>query len=531
MTSFKEIAHSIDLLYPPKGLRDLAMRFRYPEMIPGNIPLGPISLKRLAGRVKGNQVKKIELLHYNTYLLRANIQLLDFVKIGIGLGRFMVCCGITPAQLLEKVLKHYSSSDICDKLFPPVKVFGVPTDPVNLACRATGSVTSLASFILEKLDWSIEKIIDILEVPEEIIVDVISSITGIRLVDVYRKDKDQITNRAIEIGQQVFHFYDLVSLCEVWLSESRGYILRERPGINYFIGPRDPQPGEWEHLGSGLLVFSPTYSIADGGSHKYSISGVSRQMPGGCDFGALVDSDKWAFKGIQLTLVDIGYGFIELYSTHLYSGGDMPDFCNRIVREPSDNEKSDVRAVQVEELAQFIKATHKPWNVAVIMGDFNIREADHRKELYNTLNKFEEMKFDDWYSLEVFSKIYLDTNDNLIADPGQTNIDLDNDPGRSCDSICQIYSNLYPDEFTNNQEKLPQGSDYYCVETKTSSGDGSRYDYIFVQRPVTSHTFNLDVSRIRRRAFKRPVNHGGTINYMSDHLGLEVTLFVSPRNA
>jgi hypothetical protein len=48
-----------------------------------------------------------------------------------------------------------------------------------------------------------------------------------------------------------------------------------------------------------------------------------------------------------------------------------------------------------------------------------------------------------------------------------------------------------------------------------------------VERPRSSHTFTLDVSRIRHRAFKRV--QPGTVAYLSDHLGLEITLFPSPK--
>jgi hypothetical protein len=56
---------------------------------------------------------------------------------------------------------------------------------------------------------------------------------------------------------------------------------------------------------------------------------------------------------------------------------------------------------------------------------------------------------------------------------------------------------------------------------------GGRIDYLFVQRPLPEHTFRLDVSRIRRRPFQRPLGPGDSQPFLSDHLGLEVTLFIS----
>ncbi len=517
VTSFKEIAQSIDQLYPPFGFRDLTRRFRYSEILPGELPHGTVSLMNLAERIEGKNVKKIKLLHYNTWLLRDYFKFADIIKAFGGFARFINCAGLSCADVLAEVLKRFSSSSICDKLFPPIfSVCGVSINPLNDTCKIIGSAADLAAWIIEKLGDGIDMIFDLIEAPFDVIVDVIFKLLGwvIPWDLTIGPDIPDIENRAVEIGQQAFR-YDLVSLCEVWRQEFRELLLKQGPAVQIFKGPSDPIYGEFEHLGSGLLSFSPTYFTADGGNHKYATSGVARSMPGGCDFGALADSDKWARKGIQLTLVFTDCGCIELYSTHLYSGGDMPDYLNSVVGgEPSDEEKADVRAAQVDELAQFINKTHKSSNVAIIVGDFNISTYrrnktgnTEREDLYQNLNKFNGIKFDDWYSLSIFSGIYAQN------DPGHTN--------GSFNDVCKA--------FPIEKARPPAENDYYCDEQKISNGAGGRIDYIFIQRPVTSHTFNLDVSRIRRRAFKRPENHSGSANFMSDHLGLEVMLFISPR--
>jgi hypothetical protein len=64
---------------------------------------------------------------------------------------------------------------------------------------------------------------------------------------------------------------------------------------------------------------------------------------------------------------------------------------------------------------------------------------------------------------------------------------------------------------------------------------GYRLDYIFIERPTNQHAVDVDLGRIRRRPFWRGGQHprssfrtNGTPNFLSDHLGLEVTLLVSP---
>ena len=325
--NFTEVAAHIDRFYPPKTMRTLAKRFRYVGVEPGFSPPGIISLRAIEARVNENKVKKLEFLHYNTWLIKDNFKLVDIIKSLGGWGRFMDCMGLGYADILAGVLERIGSSEICDKFFPPIfSACGVSINPLNDTCKLVGNVSKLASYLIEKLGNTIDWIFDQIDAPFNIIADVVFGNLGSVIPgEISLKEAPCIDNRVIAIGDQAFA-YDLISLCEVWRQEHKNALLGRGPATPAMTGPRDPNPGEWEHMGSGLLVFSPKFSIMDGGNHVYETTGVSRSMPGGCDFGRMVDSDEWARKGIQRTLVDVGYGIIEIYSTHLYSGGDMGSF-------------------------------------------------------------------------------------------------------------------------------------------------------------------------------------------------------------
>jgi hypothetical protein len=55
-----------------------------------------------------------------------------------------------------------------------------------------------------------------------------------------------------------------------------------------------------------------------------------------------------------------------------------------------------------------------------------------------------------------------------------------------------------------------------------------RYDYVFVERPKPSHVYRLEVSRTLRRPFSLGSEVEGE-RYLSDHLGMDLTLYLSPR--
>jgi hypothetical protein len=68
----------------------------------------------------------------------------------------------------------------------------------------------------------------------------------------------------------------------------------------------------------------------------------------------------------------------------------------------------------------------------------------------------------------------------------------------------------------------------YCRDLN-GKPSGECIDYIFIERPSRDHSFNLDISRLRRRLFPRDQPTEGQY-FLSDHLGLDVTLVASKSN-
>jgi hypothetical protein len=491
--TFRNTARGIDLLYPPSQLRDLAKRFRYQDIPPGSLPNnGHISLRALSEHIEGNAVKKIEFLHYNTWLIEDIFEIGDIIKAVGGLPRFCFCLGFSFADLITEVFKVIDLSGICDILFPPIfSVCGVSVNPANDACKvaaaAAGVVEDLVDNIIGLLGDAVDAIFDILEVPLNIVIDCLQTILGfIFWVEKPIMQGPDLDDRAKEIGKQVLN-YDIVSLCEVWKQKYRYSVLSQ--GTSYltaYIGPPDPDVGAWEHFGSGLLVFSPTFPTEDGQNCQYTKSGVARTMQGDCDFGKAVDADQWARKGIQLTLIDVGYGTIELYSTHLYSGGDMPDLKEmarhsgssevQLLGEflpavPTDEEKRDVRKAQFEQLARFISDKHQPQNIAIVSGDFNTFDANpperasiEREALNTILTTIDGIEFDDWY--ECVSPF----------------LDLTNEVTEKIAGHTHRATTAADFKTIGEKDRSVVGYDDYCDErlVPPNNPTGDRIDYIFI---------------------------------------------------
>jgi endonuclease/exonuclease/phosphatase family metal-dependent hydrolase len=165
-----------------------------------------------------------------------------------------------------------------------------------------------------------------------------------------------------------------------------------------------------------------------------------------------------------------------------------------------------VRMAQTDELLAFVERTHRPENVAVIVGDFNVRVHDvDRPEQPNH-----------WYEDLADRMARFDLVDTWAAagvGPGHTcggerdpfDEDDPDDPGRLLDD---------PSE--------PEGRP-----------DRERIDFCWVQRSTPDHSIDVSFERPRRRAFHRTAGakRRDLLPRMSDHLALEVTLDVRARTA
>jgi endonuclease/exonuclease/phosphatase family metal-dependent hydrolase len=199
---------------------------------------------------------------------------------------------------------------------------------------------------------------------------------------------------------------------------------------------------------------------------------------------------------VLLAEINLGFprGKLEVYSTHLLAGGNIL----------SKEERLKIQLKQVDELVAFVTQTHHPENVMIVVGDFNInaQEASEFRidgvpgtplsHLSRKLNAI------DMQDIWVLRNGTLGLTANLQVDSG----------------IC-----------------IPDRTDQrYCDDSAKRQASGARVDYVFVERQKPTHAFLVDFTRPRRVRFERPANapDRSKISFMSDHLGLDITIFATP---
>jgi endonuclease/exonuclease/phosphatase family metal-dependent hydrolase len=228
-----------------------------------------------------------------------------------------------------------------------------------------------------------------------------------------------------------------------------------------------------ELLNSGLLSVGLNKSFGSSTSYRFQNRG-----------DLLKDADYYSAKGVLKTVIGVNVGQIDVYSTHLYNGGDF-------IADVTEEEKQQVKLAQVTELLEFVNTSSSPSNVSIIMGDFNIDGIDLESEFYQEfISRMNAAGFDD-----ICVQRCLDADRNIIIQPtSNTN-----------NNICEVEGN-------------------FCNELTTSISEGAtRLDYIFIERQNDSHSFILDYTRPRRVSFPN-TEISPDMNFLSDHLGLEIIL-------
>lgn len=331
--------------------------------------------------------------------------------------------------------------------------------------------------------------------------------------------KPETAARAKEIGQRLStERYDLACLYEVFQPDERDRVLggmAEPPAQRLFGG-----------TASSLMMISKAQRFLRSAQHVFVQRGKTYHISTPLhDFDVSADADWYARKGVLMAEVDTGLRAagapqtpipIEIYATHMMWGGGVPsgfiDALNALtfgksITPANDQERFALQMAQIDEFLAFCRAHHDPRNVAILCGDFNVDGS--RPDLYGPLvDRLNQVNLAD---------VWGDGRYRTETRAGQTARNDDGDGPREADfgHVCAAYSG-------------PNGGDH-CDEManiKSPSPNVGRFDYIFVERPSTSHRCRVDPARVRRRRFRRPAPSGGQ-DYLSDHLGLETTLYVS----
>jgi hypothetical protein len=525
----------MDPAVPLQSVRELAARHRW---LGGGPPV-PLSVLSLCARHHPPETTEHRLLWYNTYLIHGmQLSLCSPIHIGrllpaipplvvdkllskIAPGELVTAFNLTTQQLADafgitKETLVHTFPNIVDSFVEKVTSWIPFVGWVVETVKKAVSDISRAD-ILGKL--SPQELIDKFEfmTPDQIVTKLgldiglvaaafcerflgaLSDVTGLPLdatVDIKGAAPDRPL-RARAIGEMLGKEYAIAGLCEVFEPDRQADVIASAAKSGRETAAHRGPGADGELAGSGLLTVT-----FDGRSKRRSGDALDSllDLPGVWIFGGdsdqgttrifsnqgsrLLDADAWSRKGVLLTVVSLGAGKVDLYTTHLYKGGDIGVF-----GDPSDEHIWKVKQSQIEEIVDFIRDSHTPGHVAILMGDLNIAATSNRLA---TLNMVDLWPF--WRE---------PTGGAAVIKPhGSTD-----DP----DTVCL-------------DKNKP-----FCIEPDVpldSQGKprGQRIDYVFVERPRAAHGFTLDFTRMRRRAFQFPQTDEG---FMSDHVGLDVTLIAN----
>jgi endonuclease/exonuclease/phosphatase family metal-dependent hydrolase len=304
--------------------------------------------------------------------------------------------------------------------------------------------------------------------------------------------------RAFEIGTYIKESkYDIVALCEVFMLSSKDTLISVWENKPFWI----------RGSGEGSVKFKIPFVVIDASvlTVETISSGLLTLLCG--RFGLLShsreaftskgdwerDADAWSNKGVLKVVAETGFNTkLEIYSTHLIYGGGL-------IGDISDEERYAVQRKQLDQMVSFIEKERNPSNFVMVVGDFNIYANE---AFYQELR----WRMEDKLGLEdVWTRYAIP---RYGAKAGKTN----------SPSAC-ILDTPPCDKFADDKKS-------------DSVNEEGRIDYIFIQKPSTSHDMSVDISRPRRVPFKRVPSADGfnDINYFSDHVGIELQMFLSAKS-
>lgn len=526
--SFRDIAMFMDPAQPVTSLEELAERHRWLQE--GTLP-SPISFRRIAERHANSASTRHRFLWYNTALLPGfSINLCDprclnwiVEKAGVSPIDLLKGGGVGPTQVLEAFGIGKNSV---------VGAFGISLDQLKSAFEDV--VNELIS-IITLGSVSLEDILDKVSLGDivskfNITLEGVLSTFGINPMDVIAKFCSQVLEflgipvtwavgaqpdldgRAVGISAMLAeNDYNIAALCEVFTPQRQASILngvKSGSPNRFVIGCSGPD-SSGNTIDSGLYTVSFDRSLLYKEARQFNNRGSE-----------LIDADAWANKGVLLAVFDVGLGRLEVFSTHLISGGDLANKAWEWILEKVTSMSAEAYAAsiqdhvletkmaQIDDLLQFYHERHNPENMAIIVGDFNL-DAHNPKEYGMLIQKMYGEGFkllDSW------------PYHRRRPPAGQPNV---NDAEKIKKSVAAPRGASHSDY--KHYEVCSNDKGPYCDDSVQLGG--GRIDFMFIERPQYKHSYTFDFTRVQRRPFFR----NGVPSYLSDHLGLDVTFLVSPR--
>ncbi len=572
--AYQDIAAFMDPVHPPTSMRELARIHRWSN----GAPPDPLSFRALGERHTGPSSRTLRFLHYNAFFIpgfEIPLDMFDLAKTLATLGldpAVVVAKAFTAADItlrlganaLEIVSETLSLSTIAERLGVSLGILGdisdIGGDVVTFISGGTISVTSAvlqlleaagldALGALEKLLFTPMDILRYLELdPLQALIRAgfgVAELLGAEIPSTIAMGDAPIRpERAAELAEKlVAEGYGIAALNEVYEPEVLSLLATELAGRgvvpDFELGSDelgdDKDPDERRFLGSGLLTIGLQAPLR----RETPIRDRRRIFKSRGD--ELSDVDAWSNKGVLLTVVDVGLGQLDVYSTHTMFGGSLiPRQTLRKVANlfssgapmpeiDEDAFRIGVRLAQVAELVDFFNETHDPQHVAVISGDFNLKgDVDPQSDRtygplierlsHTTTRDGTPTVMEDVWALQGGGK----TGFGLHGNTNNNHHDLT--------PVC-ARRDISRSEALSRFGTFPvEPSFYYCDDDQPPpdplQGDG-RIDYVFVERPLATHTFTLDMSRMRRRPFER-TKPSAAARFLSDHIGLDMSLLISP---
>lgn len=502
----KDVIAALDPIaaWRPKGLRELSRRLRWEAGWQGAGPLSYRALKRTVGGDSVRQtLRAIDSNNPPGSLRQA------YERLGFPIGRGVTRLPNEPISLRNIARRIKAPNTVPLRflsyntyLLPGVQIlfgrwlddtvgwdalswFGIPFGGALLVTLGLTSIPGVAlATILKLAGFTPSK--------------VIQRVTGIDLNGISIGAKPARDERATELGPELAA-YDVCCLSEVFTNDSRERIMAGLSGAPWTATAGPDESGAWTFLSSGLFFLLKNRRIA-----------LTKQMIFANRGERRCDADAWSNKGVLLNVIDVGVGQLELFQTHLFYGGGLR---LPLMAEPSEDNRMAVWRAELAQLADFYRSNHQPQNVALITGDFNMSGTDmrHYTELRRTMAG---LNLHDLWAWDVYGH-------NLSA--GQTCRFTDgNEAGwqRDFRDVCA--------PVVGQQPQCCDDYRFYPAPPPEFARGVGRFDYVFAERPTATHRYNLEVSRLLRRPFPRQQATDGE-GYLSDHLGLDLTMYLSPR--
>ncbi|KIG17568.1 hypothetical protein DB30_03049 [Enhygromyxa salina] len=282
-------------------------------------------------------------------------------------------------------------------------------------------------------------------------------------------DKPDLGPRAKAIGTLIRDRYDVAALAELFTDSERNGLLS--------AWPRGQRPRAFG-MGPGAMESSGLLTVVNNPNLQVTRSAEA-------EFENEAGEDALADKGVRFIEIfagpgttHMGDGRIEIFSTHLQSGGHR-----------------DVALAQVREFVNKIfPYFHRPENAAILVGDFNIRPGN--PEFPQAKSALESIGFRDLWETR--------SNTRGDTDLGERDLALTN-------SICP----------------LDPADPTLCREHGLGPRNSRRIDYAWVLEPTNEVAITIDFSRPRRVRPPDYARGGGKVGLSSDHLGLELLIRVA----